>query len=160
MMTSVFPRTEKPAPMPLRRNLARLLLADTDPASRVALESLLTAAGYLVDCAATSAEAMSRLDQADYQLVLADLEREAQGSGGRLLAYARQKECRPATALLTSSLSETESAAAEWCVPDGAVCMSNDNVLFLLGRVAELIGERADRRVRQSIQRSGNPRAN
>jgi CheY-like chemotaxis protein len=163
MTHPVFPEV---ALMPLRRNLARLLLVDTDPASRLALETLLTKAGYTVECAATSVEAMAKLDLDDYQLVLADLKDESQDSGSRLLAYARQKECRPATALLASSLYETESRyetepqPPEWSMAGGCVRMSADNVLFLLDRVAGLIGDRADRRMRQNLQRARMSRAN
>ena len=139
MTYSVSPRTQPRATTPQCRRVARLLLADSDPYSRVALETLLTTAGYAVDCAATSGEAAAKLDRDEYQLVLADLAGESEGSGHRLLAYARQKEFRPATALLTSRFLDGELTPEE----------SEDNVLFLLGRVADLIGQRADRRMRR-----------
>ncbi len=152
-MYSVSPRTEKRAMTPARRNVARLLLADSDPASRAALHALLTTAGYAVDCAGTSGEAALKLDRSEYQLVLADLAAESDGAAARLLAYARQKEFCPATALLTSRLSEGEPRNDDWRMPDGPVLMSPENVVFLLVRVAELIGERADRRLRHNLLR-------
>jgi CheY-like chemotaxis protein len=93
--------------------VARVLLADSDPASRLTLKTLLARAGYAVDCAATSGEALTQLDAEEYQLVLADLRGESEGSGARLLAYARQKEYRPAAALLSSDVSEMEARADE-----------------------------------------------
>ena len=134
---------------PLRR-VARVLLADSDLASRLALKTLLATAGYAVECAASASEAIARLDTSEYQLVLADLRTESDESGARLLAYARQKEFRPATALISSKLSEMDSGNGdcEAVSGGGVVRMSNENVSYLLARVADLISRRADRRMR------------
>jgi CheY-like chemotaxis protein len=141
------------------RQLAKVLLADSDLASRLAVKSLLIAAGYEVQGAASAAEALARLDEAeaeaenegDFQLVLADLRSESEEAGPRLLAYARQKEFRPATALLASDISGRG-------VPDHnsdhIVHVSNDDVSNLLDRVAELISQRADRRIRQVLRKA------
>src|SRR5581483_9138515 len=56
-----------------RPMLARILLADGDLASRLTLSTLLTAGGYSVDTAASASEAVDRLENNEYQLVLADL---------------------------------------------------------------------------------------
>jgi CheY-like chemotaxis protein len=135
--------------------VARVLLADSDLASRLTLRSILSAAGYAVTSAATSAEAIGKLDESEYQLVLADLRMESADAGLELLAYARQKEFRPATALITSDLSETESSAHADALKDSLVRISNDDISYLLDRVAGLISHRADRRIRQSMLRSG-----
>ena len=87
------------------------MLADTALASRLALKTILSAAGYAVSGAATAAEAIGKLDEGEYQLVLADLRAESDEAGPRLLAYARQKEFRPATALIASDISETADRA-------------------------------------------------
>jgi len=150
MVSSIEVQPERPGSLPTRRKVARVLLADSDMASRLALKTLLATAGYAVVCAATSSEAMSCLDAEEYQLVLADLRTESEESGTRLLAYARQKEFRPATALLSSKLSEVEASWDEQRAPESVVRMSDENVSFLLVRVAELIGERADRRMRRA----------
>jgi len=132
-----------------RRRVARVLLADSDLASRLALKSLLVTAGYAVECAANASEAIDRLDRSEYQLVLADLRTESADSGARLLAYARQKEFQPATALIFSKLSEINGAFDyREPVSDSVVRMSDDNVSYLLGRVADMIGQRAERRMR------------
>lgn len=94
-----------------RKKVARVLLADTALASRLALKTILSAAGYAVSGAATAAEAIGKLDEGEYQLVLADLRAESDEAGPRLLAYARQKEFRPATALIASDISETGRTA-------------------------------------------------
>src|SRR6204780_4220842 len=98
---------EKPPVEASRKRVARVLLADTGLASRLTLKSILSTAGYAVSGAATAAEALAELDTDEYQLVLADLRAESEDAGPQVLAYARQKEFRPATALLASDLSET-----------------------------------------------------
>jgi CheY-like chemotaxis protein len=137
--------------------VARVLLADSDLASRLTIESLLGTAGYAVEGAATAAEAISKLDASEYQLVLADLRTESEEAGSALLAYARQKVYRPATALISSDMSELgrgkEDATSG---ADRVVRMSNEDVSYLLANVAELISLRADRRMRRAGNRSNN----
>ena len=140
-------------------SVASILLVDADLASRLAIKSLLMKAGYAVDSAATTSEAIGKLDRNQYQLVLADLRKESDEAGSGVLAYARQKDFRPATALINSDLCEllpeangdpgtlTEDDSAQ-----GMVRISDDNVSYLLGRVAELIGSRADRRMRLALR--------
>src|SRR5271166_1649118 len=96
---------------PRKRKVARVLLADTGLASRLTLKTILSTAGYAVSGAATAAEAIGKLDEGEYQLVLADLRAESDEAGPRLLAYARQKEFHPATALISSDMCETGSPA-------------------------------------------------
>jgi len=142
---------ENPALKIRRKRVARVLLADTALASRLAIKTILSAAGYAVSGAATAAEAIGKLDEREYQLVLADLRAESEEAGPRLLAYARQKEFRPATALIASDISETGRAAREGEPHNSAVHISNENVYHLLDRVAELISRRADRRINRAI---------
>lgn len=137
------------------RRVARVLLADSDLASRLTLKSLMTAAGYAVEGAASASEAIGRLDSGEYQLVLADLRNESEESGSRLLAYARQKEYRPATALISSKLSEMDhEISGDDSGRTSLVRISDENVSYLLARVADLISERADRRIRNTLSRA------
>ena len=133
------------------RKVANVLLADSDLASRLTLKSLLVKAGYAVDGAASAAEAVFKLDAHEFQLVLADLRSESEDAGPSLLSYARQKEYRPATALITSDMSELESDKRTAPGSDRVVRMSNEDVSNLLANVAELISLRADRRMRRSL---------
>jgi CheY-like chemotaxis protein len=145
---------ENAPPRPRKRKVARVLLADTGLASRLTLKTILSTAGYAVSGAATAAEAIGKLDEHEYQLVLADLRAESDEAGPRLLAYARQKEFRPATALIASDLSETTCPDHRGSSGNRAVHMSNDNVYHLLDRVAELISQRADRRILKSLSKT------
>lgn len=77
-MQSPFPAAPESGDAPPRkRPVARVLLADSELATRLTLKSILTAAGYAVDGAATAAEAVGKLDCHEYQLVLADLRSES-----------------------------------------------------------------------------------
>jgi CheY-like chemotaxis protein len=135
-----------------KQRVASILLADADLASRLILKSLLLKAGYGVDCAATASEAIGKLDGNEYQLVLMDLRDESEEAGAGVLAYARQKEFHPATATIDSRLwgniaDEYRVSAAEYVVR-----ISNDNVSYLLGKIADLIGHRADRQIRLALR--------
>ncbi len=118
------------------------------------LTTILTTAGYAVSGAATAAEAIGKLDESEYQLVLADLRAESAEAGARLLAYARQKEYRPATALISSDMSETSRSSVEDGSDERVVRISNENVSYLLASVAELISQRADRRIRLAVRKA------
>jgi len=142
--------TAESVPKRRRQRVARVLLADAALTSRLALKSILSTAGYAVSGAASAAEAIGKLDEGEYQLVLADLRMESEDAGPHLLAYARQKEFRPATALIASDISET--GRASHAGHNSAVHISNENVYHLLDRVAELISQRADRRIRRANQ--------
>jgi CheY-like chemotaxis protein len=113
------------------------------------LSTLLIAGGYAVDTAASGSEAIDRLEKNEYQLVLADLRAESEDAGQRILAYARQKSYRPATALVTSFLwSEPKSQTSS---PEHRIAVDNEDVSKMLDRVAELIGLRVSRRVNRRM---------
>jgi CheY-like chemotaxis protein len=139
---------------PHAQRVARVLLADSDLASRLTLKSILSAAGYAVDGAATAAEAIGKLDSNEYQLVFADLRSESQEAGQRLLAYARQKDFHPATALIASHMRETGTAPGSGNSHERVVRISNENVSSLLVRAAELISQRANRRMKLAERRA------
>jgi CheY-like chemotaxis protein len=129
---------------PLYRKVAKVLLAGSDLASRLTLKTVLLKAGYDVEGAASAAEAMSRLDANEFQLVLADLRAESMSAGPALLAFARQKAYRPATALITSDMTGSSTTRDA----DSVVSVTNEDISNFLANVAELIGNRAERRMR------------
>ena len=127
-------------------DLARVLLVHGDLASRLTLRTLLEAGGYAVDAAATPAEALIKLDNAHYDLVLSDDEFGRRPAGRDLLAYARVKDYRPATALVTSDELTLKRRYQSRRRPMMAI--HTENVPTFLGEVADLIGLRASRRYR------------
>ncbi len=140
----------RPIPALGTRNVARILLVDPDAASRSTLKSILETAGYWVDIARSSSEANAALETCEYELVLADL---PGAEGPDLLDKARRMPFEPATGVMSSKLSEIDG------MPDGpdplqeVVHMSMRNVSYLLAGVAELLGQRADRRIGLSMRR-------
>jgi CheY-like chemotaxis protein len=126
-------------------NLARVLLVHGDLAPRLALQTILQAGGYRVDMAATPAEALAKLDEHQYELVLSDGKFGSSEEGRNVLAYARVKSYQPATALITSTDAELLRRH-----PRGQQHLSvyTENLPAFLTKVAELIGLRAIRRYR------------
>lgn len=125
--------------------LARVLLVDDELTSRLTLQTLLQAGGYSVDVAASAAEAVGKLDEQQYELVLSDPEMESPEAGIRVLAYARLKDYRPATALVTAYHKAHVGGGND----DTQVFVEPEDVPALLAKIAELIGLRASRRLRR-----------
>jgi len=126
-------------------DLARVLVVHGELTPRLTLKTILQAGGYAVDVAATPAEALTKLDEGAYELVLSDGRFGMSDAGPDLLAYARVKDYRPATALITSNelhLGQRHSRKRQH------ISIYTENLPLLLGKVAELIGVRASRRYR------------
>jgi CheY-like chemotaxis protein len=124
-----------------RLDLAKVLLVHSELAPRLALQTILQAGGYSVDAAATPAEAIAKLDSGCYDLVLTDAG-PGGNAAGNLLAYARVKEYRPATAMVRSFEPTLKRNTRH------RVAIHTENLPSLLAKVAELIGVRAIRRYR------------
>jgi CheY-like chemotaxis protein len=131
--------------------LARVLLVQGNLTPRLALQTILQAGGYTVEVAATPAEALTKMDEWQYDLVLSDAQFGSSEAGRNVLAYARVKSYRPATALITSSDSVTQRRPPR---RQQHVSVYTENLPVLLGKVAELIGVRAIRRYRP-LRRAG-----
>ena len=139
------------APRPPRRNLdlARVLLVDDNLTARLTLQTVLEAGGYQVDAAASAAEAVGKLDKRTYELVLTDLRMESPEAGLKVLAHARMMDYKPATALVTSYQdSRTRPSARRG---DGTFLIEPEDLPELLSRVADLISERATRRIEREL---------
>ena len=128
--------------------IARVLLVDDDPASRLTLQTVLEAGGYSVDSAASAAEAVQKLDHQQYELVLSDLQMESPQAGLKVIAHARMMDYKPATALVTAY----RNGASE--KNKGSVLIEPEDVPDLLGKIAELIGGRASRLINREVRLS------
>jgi CheY-like chemotaxis protein len=133
--------------------LARVLLADDDPASRLTLQTVLEAGGYRVDSAASAAEAVGKLDRQEYELVLTDLHMESPESGLRVLAHARMMDYKPATALITTYRRKQPKRTGR--TSSKPVFVEPENLPELLDKVADLVSERAQRRVQREMRHAG-----
>jgi CheY-like chemotaxis protein len=129
------------------RGVARVLVADDNPACRLTLQTVLEAGGYRVDSAASAAEAVNMLDQCEYALVLSDLVMESPEAGLQVIAHARAKPYRPATAIVTTSGQTTGATRNEYLV-------APENLPEFLGQVASLISARATRRLARTMLRA------
>ena len=131
--------------------LARVLLVDDDPASRLTLKTVLEASGYNVDSAASAAEAVGKLDEGEYELVLSDLQMESPEAGRRVLAYAKMMDYKPATAFLTTY----ENARPNLPRRENSMFIKPVDIPGLLSKVADLISERATRRLQRELRLAG-----
>jgi hypothetical protein len=85
-------------------------------------------------------------------LVLSDAEMESPEAGLRVLSYARVKDYRPATALVTSY--HEPGGRRNPASDEQQVSINAENVWTLLGKVADLIGFRAQRRSNRLLTRA------
>jgi len=134
--------------------LARVLLVDDDPASRLTLQTVLRAGGYHVDAAASAAEAVGKLDESEYELVLTDLHMESPEAGLKVLAHARLVDYKPATALITT-YRDNPGPKNSTAKPGKAVLIEPEDLPTLLTKVADLVSERATRRVQRGLRHGG-----
>lgn len=132
----------------MHRGVARVLVAEDNPACRLTLQTVLEAGGYRVDSAASAAEAVSLLDQCEYALVLSDLVMESPEAGLQVIAHARTKPYRPATAIVTTS-GKTDAGES-----GSKYLVAPENLPEFLGEVAGLISARASRRVARTMRRA------
>ena len=142
-----------PARSPLARSLeyelARVLLVDDDPTSRLTLKKLLELGGYNVDSAASAAEAVGKLDEGEYELVLSDLQMESPEAGLKVIAHARMMDYKPATALITTYQNWRPAPGARH---QNSVLIKPEDIPGLLSKVADLISERATRRLERELR--------
>jgi CheY-like chemotaxis protein len=109
--------------------LARVLLVDDDPTSRLTLKTVLQAGGYSVNTAAS------------------DLQMESPEAGLNVLRHARMMDYRPATAIITAERDSNRVGPS--------VLVETEDVPGLLGKIADLISVRATRRLEREMRMAG-----
>jgi len=133
-------------------DLARVLLVDDDPTSRLTLQTVLEAGGYNVDAAASAAEAVGKLDAGEYELVLSDLQMESPEAGLKVIAHARMMDYKPATALFSPSYHHDSRPTA---ARRRSLLIKPEDIPGLLSKVADLISHRATRRLERELRLAG-----
>src|ERR1700685_230721 len=128
--------------------LARVLLVDDDPTSRLTLQTVLEASGYHVDSAASAAEAVGKMDEQEYELVLSDLQMESPEAGLKVLAHARNMDYKPATAIVTTYQNQQDFRP----LSRSRMLIKPEDLPGLLAKVANLISDRATRRVLREMR--------
>lgn len=124
--------------------LARVLLVDDDPTSRLTLKTVLQAGGYSVDSAASAAEAFGKMEESEYELVLSELQMESPDAGFSVLRHARLMAYKPATAIITAERDSNRVGPS--------VLVETEDVPGLLGKIADLISVRATRRLEREMR--------
>jgi hypothetical protein len=107
-----------------------------------------------VDVAASAAEAVGKLDESTYELVLTDSRMESPGAGRGVLAYARRKEYKPATGLIRAH--RDGNSGEDWNRRNPRMLVEAEDVTTFLSKVAELISLRATRRSERALRQSVN----
>lgn len=128
-------------------DLARVLVVDDDPASRLTLKTVLEAGGYDVESAASAAEAVGKLDEGQFELVLSELQLESPEAGLKVIAHARLTDYKPATALIHSY---KDGKLVD--IRGLSVLIEPEDIPGILGSVADLIGGRATRRIERELR--------
>ena len=98
-----------------------------------------------MDAAASVAEALLKLDERQYELVLSDLHMESSEAGLKVLAHARLMHYKPATAILTTYQTNRPSRGRP-------LLIEPQDLPGLLGKVADLISHRAARMVEGQLR--------
>lgn len=136
------------------RALARIFLVDGDDTSRMTLKAVLEAGGYDVTCATTTVDAIDRLNEGQFELVLCHAPGPDVEIDPAVLSYARFKEYEPATAILHTEKCSLESE--DDGVTRHEILVEPQNIPDLLEQVAHLIGSRALSMLERELQVGGS----
>jgi DNA-binding response OmpR family regulator len=80
----------------------RILLVDDDAAVLLTLKAVLEMNHFEVDTAASTADAVRKLEGSTYHMVITDARMDSETAGLEVIRAARQQPYNPATALLTA----------------------------------------------------------
>jgi len=80
----------------------RILLVDDELAILLTLKAILEMHGFEVETAASTKEALQKLDSHVYHMVITDMRMEKDTSGYDVIRAAKRQEYDPATAILTA----------------------------------------------------------
>ncbi len=80
----------------------RILLADDEPLVLEVLKAVLESKGYEVEAANSGAEAVRKLQEATFDLVITDLKMETETAGFAVSRMAKLQPYRPAVVVLTA----------------------------------------------------------
>ncbi|MBV9304830.1 MAG: response regulator [Acidobacteriaceae bacterium] len=126
--------------------LAKVLLVGDEVAPRLTLQAILRASGYAVDVACSADEALGKMDEHQYELILSDFREESPEVGLEVLAHARLMDYQPATAILTTDQAKD---SGDWLYP---ILIEPQDIPELLSKVADLISQRAARLVKSQLK--------
>ena len=129
----------------------RILLVDDELAILLTLKAVLEIHGFEVETAASSREAISKLESGTYHMVITDMKMEHERAGYDVIRMAKATDYDPATAILTAY----PLLGGDW-KSEGAQSMlvKPMNTSDLLRQIEVLLIQHED--VRQSPSRMAN----
>lgn len=80
----------------------RILVADDELAILLTLKTILEINGFEVETASSAREAIARLKNGEYHMVITDMKMEHEKSGYEVIRAAKASGCDPAVAVLTA----------------------------------------------------------
>ena len=126
-------------------SLARILIAGSDPASRLTLQTILSASGYYVATASSATEAILLLEGDEWELVLTDLQLDTPEGGLKVIAHAKLMDYQPATAVVTTFRNRGSRIGSD------SVTVETEDIPELLDNVTHLLARRVTRRLDQEL---------
>jgi DNA-binding response OmpR family regulator len=119
----------------------RILLVDDEAAIRTTFSHILEMSGFVVETAATAKEAVQKLANAVFQLIITDIKMETDAAGFEVIRAARQQAYDPAVVILSAS---PAPAGDQGCFDVQAIFMKDGNVGQLLQRLEALLTRHED----------------
>jgi CheY-like chemotaxis protein len=139
------------SPVPAYSGDINILLAADNVAARLTLKAVLEKSGYSVETAASSSEAMEKIEAKEYALVLCGLDGDSPTASRSVIKFAQRQEYRPATAYVRIFHDQAAPGDSE---ASAEVLVGTFEVAALLTQVAELLANRAAGRARRALRRA------
>ena len=121
--------------------MRRVLLVDDDQPVLFTLKAVLEMNGFVVETAASAAEARAKLKAGEYDVVITDIRMETEDAGIDVLRLARSQRNRPATAILTAYPPMDENWKIE---PPESLLVKPIGTRQLVQQLEALLAKRAD----------------
>ena len=112
----------------------RILVVDDEPTARLPLEKVLQMNGFEVETAGSLAEALVKLNDGPYHMVISNLAGESETAGWEVMRAAQATDYNPAVALLSQSIQRNGTAQAEQ-----SVYVQSENTRDLLRQIEALL---------------------
>ena len=112
----------------------RILIVDDEPTARLTLEKVLQMNGFEVETAGSLAEALVKLNDGPYHMVISNLAGESETAGWEVMRAAQATDYNPAVALLSQSIQRNGTGRA-----DQSVYVKSENTHDLLRQIEALL---------------------
>ncbi|MCI0356569.1 MAG: response regulator [Acidobacteria bacterium] len=112
----------------------RILVVDDEAAARLTLKKVLEMNGFEVETAGSLAEALVKLNDGPYHMVISNLAGESETAGWEVMRAAQATDYNPAIALLSQSIQRNGTGRA-----DQSVYVRPENASDLLRQIEALL---------------------